>query len=698
MGRFVTLFAALCFCANAFGLVTIHVSTKGSDAGGDGSVAKPLATLKAAVNLAGSLKKARPFETFEIVFEEGDYLFADDGDTVTIGKSLSGKDGEPFRIVGKGAVNFVGGVRIPAGEMREVSDKDILSRLPSERAGKLFYIDLKKFGVKECGKITSRGFSAQNGVPQMEAFYSAFKLTLARYPNGSSMKWNKTVHGGDKTLVNDKPNKRAEAGAILEYADGRHERWAKADDVWLSGIFNHGWAYNTVRVKKIDVEKKQIELEPLPYGVKTHSFLDINEYFAFNLLEEIDTVGEYYIDRKNLVFYAMFSKAPDKKNHFDFSVIEKPFIRFENGKNFEVRGINFEASRETALVFWDCKNSVVDRCNFRNIGKRAVEMTGSRFVKSKVPNPPLLSENNTISNCRAENTGYGGFVLYAGERVNLKSGNSRIVNCYSSDNSRLGKSYCPGINIGGVGVSVRHCHITNQAHAGIIWSGNDHVIESNIFERCCDEFDDMGAIYTGRNQSCCGNVVRYNFFAEMMPKSKEAKMCGVYIDDGSGHYLIEKNIFCRVGNPGKHNGFAAVFFHGGDGNEVKENIFVDCVTAVSCSVWSDKDWKKRIEDNMFKLKEEVDIADEAYLKKYPFLKNITEASRRRQNFVRGNLLFASNMVLKGDFVFEGNKFITPDDGVQNIPKGAWNLKKFEKYFGENPLSKEILARKPGLLK
>ena len=693
--------AAFAACSTLLG-AQIYVSQNGSDTRGNGSKQSPFATLKAASEKAKIMLKSAPErgEPVEIVVGEGNYFFKSDKDCVRFDKTCSGTDKNPFIVRGEGKVNFIGGVRVPVSDLRLVKDRNILSRLPEKVSGKLFYLDLKKYGIEDCGKMGTRGFGVANPYPPTEAFFTDFEFVLARYPNTGAMNWTKTIDIGKAAFASaGKRNTTAEHGGTIEYSDPRHERWTKAEDLWLSGIFNYGWAYNTVKVQKLDTEKKQIEIATLlPYGIKEKDFLDLNAYFAFNLLEEIDSAGEYYIDRKNCIFYVMLDKRPSKGAYIDFSVIQAPFIRADDLENLRVSGINFENTRGSALIMYNCKNTTVENCNFKNLGSRAVEFQKKNipFVENK--NPPLLSANNTIRNCSAVNTGMGGFYMNVGERVNLVDGNGLIENCTLSDNARIGRSYCPGINIGGVGVRVRHCRITNQTHEGIALGGNEHLIECNYFDRCSTEFDDMGAIYTGRNQSECGNIIRYNFFAQITPKKPEAMMCGVYIDDGSGRYLIEKNIFCRVGNPGKNNLFAAVFFHGGDGNVVKQNIFVDCAAAVACTTWSNYTWTTRVKHNDYKLTKEVDMLGEVYLKKYPDLKDVLKAERDRQNFIIENLFCDTNLTQRGKFTLEKNNYIKPDNG-EPLPKiDFWTLDEFAKLFGKNPLAKEILEKKPGLLK
>ena len=92
------------------------------------------------------------------------------------------------------------------------------------------------------------------------------------------------------------------------------------------------------------------------------------------------------------------------------------------------------------------------------------------------------------------------------------------------------------------------------------------MIERNLFARDCQEADDMGVLYTGRDPSARGTIIRRNFFTDILPPNRDTKMCAIYVDDGSGGMTIAQNVFCRAGNPGPSELFGTVFFHGGHDN------------------------------------------------------------------------------------------------------------------------------------
>ena len=120
-------------------------------------------------------------------------------------------------------------------------------------------------------------------------------MTLARWPNRGFVRPLELVDPGAK----GRP-------AVLRYEDDRHERWANAPDGWLFGYFHYLWADSTIKIGAIDPEKRRWPPPP-PTGIP-HELQSMNDkqgiiYYAFNLLEEIDIPGEWYLDRKSGIPY-----------------------------------------------------------------------------------------------------------------------------------------------------------------------------------------------------------------------------------------------------------------------------------------------------------------------------------------------------------------------------------------------------------
>jgi hypothetical protein len=120
--------------------------------------------------------------------------------------------------------------------------------------------------------------------------------------------------------------------------------------------------------------------------------------------------------------------------------------------------------------------------------------------------------------------------------------------------------------------------------------GNDHLFEYNVVRNVVTETDDAGALYKGRNPSCRGNVIRYNFWRDIGSPMGHGT-AAVYFDDGDGGDTVLGNVFYRCGHPGRGS-FGTVFSHGGHDNRAENNLFIECQRALGSAPRGDQLWKK----------------------------------------------------------------------------------------------------------
>ena len=696
---FIVLSGLLLACALQAAPSRIFISPTGSNTGGNGSEKAPYATLQRAKAAIKSLPRGE----VDIVVCEGEYFVGDGVEftkndlkdvKLTITGRLGAKDKKPV---------FIGGKKVMASELQEVTDKAILAKIPSDAEGKLFFIDLKKFGMTDYGKMRQRGFGSPTYPTEMEAFYNHEPMTCAQYPNDTSiMKIGEVLDEGHVRAIaygqgayKPKPDKHIR-GATFKYIDQRTERWADAPEAFIRGNLSVGWADDQIKIKKIDTTAKTILLDtPHVYGVwscvpdkdgKVKSGdIAVRGYQVYNLLEEIDRNGEYYIDRQNGIFYVMLPEKPAADKFFNFSIISEPFIRFKDVDGVTLQGIDFTANRVTAIEMNNCTNSQIDRCQVYNCA-RGIRMTGIK---------------NSLTRSRVYNCAYGGIEVRGGNRRTLERGNNVVKNCEFFNNARLKMNYSPALLLVGVGNTISNCDFHDHPHVCIQYGGNDMLIERNTFIRCCKGSSDMGVTYTGRNQSEQGNIIRRNFFSKNLPPDPGAMMCGVYVDDGSGGTLIENNIFCDTGSIGHSSSFGAVYYHGGCDNIARENVFIACESGVGQQTWTNEWWAAAIKRESHRFYKEVDVNSDIYKKRYPKLAKLFDPQAPRENFVERNKVFCTPMSLNGNMILRNNKPLKPNKGftaAQALGVDFWTLELVEKYFGEDALVKKNLEGSIGVEK
>ena len=679
---------------------TFFVASNGSD-NGEGTIESPFETLgKALSEVKKEAENTTDKTNFQVYLREGTYFF-------TRGENLnnfSGKGKVSLSSYENEKVVFHGGEKVKGSAFKLCKDKKVLERLLPEARGKVWEVNLKKEGITNYGTMKQHGFGTTPEPTPMELFINGKPQQLARYPNEGILQIDTVYDGGSKPRWGDRSNR----GGTFGYSYDRIERWKNANEIWLHGKFSAGYNDDHLKVDKIDYQQKSIKVAQAHlYGIESSIYdkegklMDepspFRGYYAYNLMEEIDQPGEYCLDRETGKIY-IYPQTDLSEATIEVSINEDPFLELVNASNIEINGITFTCSRGLALYLGDCKNITIDRCTFSNLGTVAVSL-GQTFKgrvreynadgSPKIENYTGESRNVTISNCKVYYTGTGGVVVNGGDRENLVPGNNLVYNTEFYGTDRVNNTYSPSIRLSGIGNVVRNCYFHDLKHQAIGFSGNDHLIEYCRFDHVCTDADDMGAIYTGRNPSARGTVIRKNYFSNIQPQKEEISMCGVYFDDGSGGMTVEDNLFYKVGNPGHYQNFAAIFMHGGHDNKIMRNVFVDCPVAVGQSPWDDNRWAKFLESDLMvkNLRKDVNITSATYLKKYPELEGFFSKISGRTNYVAANVLVLSLIARNGDFILrknitDNNAGDSPEnisfDGVKKILPAA-NILPLDEY-------------------
>jgi hypothetical protein len=110
----------------------------------------------------------------------------------------------------------------------------------------------------------------------------------------------------------------------------------------------------------------------------------------------------------------------------------------------------------------------------------------------------------------------------------------------------------------------------HDARSGAIWfQGNNHLIQYNDIYNVCNATADAGAIYTGRDWSFQGNVIRYNFIHDLSSPFTNWQIFGVYLDDAASGITVTGNLFYNIHGYATMNG-------GGRDNVWTNNVVAEC--------------------------------------------------------------------------------------------------------------------------
>jgi hypothetical protein len=234
------------------------------------------------------------------------------------------------RGVGDGEIRLIGGRQIPPAAFKPVSDAAVLARLDPAARGKVLQADLKAIGVTNLGEVAPNGKKA-------EVFFNGKPLVLARWPNDDFVKV------GD--LLGDKPMKTHgipgnQVGKFTCEGD-RPNRWVGEKDPWVHGYWFWDWSEQYQRVESIDPGQHAIALAP-PHH--TYGYRKGQRYYALNLLAELDSPGEWYLDRQQGMLY-LWPPEPIEKADVIFSVLESPLVSLNGAAHVVLDGLTLEATR-----------------------------------------------------------------------------------------------------------------------------------------------------------------------------------------------------------------------------------------------------------------------------------------------------------------------------------------------------------------
>lgn len=631
-----------------------YVSTKGND-NASGTLNRPFRTAQKALAVAEKYQT----DTVEILFRGGTYQLSE---SVRIkGKNIILRPYDSEKVV------FSGGISVSTNKIKAIKDEAIKSRIQDGVKDKVKEIDVKSMNVELAG-ISPKGFGRAALPSWSELFVNGKPQHLSRWPNDSTVLIGKIRCTGD--IPRDK--KFGIGDPVFEYLEDRPSSWKSAEDMWIAGYFAHGYADDMIPVKSIDPSEKTITAAiPTMYGFLTGA--SFRRWYALNLIEEIDEPGEYVIDKKLGKIYFLPGNEP--MEHVNISILEEPMFYIEESENILIQGFTFEYSRGMGVYMDTSYNVKIDSCTFRNLGYVAVsigrgDLPGGDIYKaqhesdkkyedgiggvigtlsSRLYDDRLFNrhagKNNGVTNCVIYQVGSGGINLGGGDRKTLTPANNYVENCQIHDFNRIEKSYRPGVSIDGVGNRVKNCEIFNAPSMAVLINGNDHVVEYCDIHHVCQEVDDQGALYYGRDPSERGLKVRYCYFHHLDSKHR---VSATYHDDGACGMEVYGCIYYRAGT-------IPVLIGGGHDNVYKNNIFVDVPLAIHIDNRM-QNWSKNSldKDGIFDQRLRTIKYDQPpYSSAYPLLADYWKGdpSFPRNNLIAGNLFYKVRNLLSGSLSF-----------------------------------------------
>jgi hypothetical protein len=628
--------------------ITFYVAPDGADAG-PGTKDRPFADLTRARDAIRELRNrgGLPAGGVAVLVHGGRYRASK---TFELTQEDSGTEQAPIvygAFAGEKPV-LSGGVQVKG--FAPVKAPEILARLPEQARGKVWQADLRAQGISDYGTMQPRGYglSGYPCHPWVDLYFDGRPQQLARWPNGGFVKIGEVYGGQADTADSRKPG-------TFQYEGDRPARWSKADDAWVFGFWSFLWEGRSIKVASFDQANRRLAtVQPSAYG-----FRKGQPYYCFNLLEEIDSPGEWYLDRTAGVVY-LYPPSDVSRAVVEFPMLAAPFLKMVNVSHVVVRGLTFELGRAEGAVILGGRRNLLAGCTFGRLGTNGVIIDSGT--------------EHMVLGCDIHTLGAGGLRVAGGDRKTLAPGGHVLENNHVYDFARVDRVYAPAVHLDGVGNRISHNLFHDSPHQGMRVEGYDHLIEYNEIHSVVYESDDQSGIDMYGNPAYRGNVIRYNFWHHIGSGHDVAGQAGIRLDDMISGVLMYGNVFYRCSG----GQFGAVQIHGGKDNLADNNLFIDCKYAFSFSPWGQKRWESRLDSKEIAAavsRGGVDIAQPPYSARYPDLARLRENADR--NFVWRNLAvqcgrFSIREAGKNSMM--DNHSLASDPGFANPALGDFRLK------------------------
>ena len=631
----------------------LYVAPDGND-GGRGTLASPFATIEGARNTIRKLR-AQGLEdyAFTVYMRGGKYPVSKG---IILEEQDSGSEEAPvvYRNYLDEEVNLVGGSVIDGNEFTRVEDADLLDRLVNQDIrDNLWCIDLKTKGITDVGSSYLRGvysytseyleggYLTKPALPPVEVLYNGDCMTQARYPNVGDteefMRIAEVIESGHAS-----ENSNPSTPFVMRVTDDRVHNWTAAvanqtakNKVMMHGYWTYDYADQSIPIKEINTGNNYITstLRPVYEPRATMRF------YVYNLLEELDIPGEYYLDYDNAVLY-LCPLGDIEEAEVSLSLTKDTLITLMNTNYVTFSGINVLGARNGAFKIDGGSHNLIEESNISGTSYYAVNIRNTR--SSGIQNSHIYDVN-------------GGVILTGGDRKSLQDGNNFVKNCHIERFARLDKGYIPAVDLSGVGNVVSHNIIHDAPHMAIAFSGQNHKIIYNEFYDIVKECYDSGVIYGGLTWVGRGVEIKYNYFHDMDTSSRGGVgFCAVYMEVGQSDMEVSGNLFENI------NG-GAIWLGGGSDVIMENNYIINC----KYGLWLQKSMETIDLESVFY--EKYDSADktidfatnEAWQENFPKLYEFMELSDDEKRLAQNNV-FKNNLCYKTPLVLDSESDISKE--------------------------------------
>ena len=459
---------------------------------------------------------------------------------------------------------------------------------------------------------------------RIDLYCDGRRQQLARWPNEGFTKAGKTLGATEKgaTWINIHGTNEG----IFEYVDDRIDQWKQEAEPYLHGYWYWDWSEESHSIESIDTQSHSISVRQ-PYH--RYGYRDGLRYYGFNLLCELDAEGEYYIDRQaRRIYWKPCTGYQEGKSQTTLSVYDgEAAIVLRNCTNVTLRNFTLRGIRNRGIVVEGGRNVTIENCHLTDIGDNAVTLeqgTGHRVL-----------------GCYIHELGCSGIVTRGGNRRTLEPCGFVISDNVVQNFSLYKRTYEPAVYFHGAGITITHNRFQGSSSSAMRVEGNDIDVSYNQCFDLVTESDDQGGLDTFYDYSYRRISIHHNHWRNILG-GMFAGAAAVRFDDLISGQEVIGNIFEKCGG----GLFGAVQINGGKDNVITNNVFYNCQSALSCTVWSEDNFQRTYnrEDHLQKLAQ-ADCFSQLYLSRYPELSQEPSSAINR-NFLTENLVINANSLYR----------------------------------------------------
>jgi len=201
-------------------------------------------------------------------------------------------------------------------------------------------------------------------------------------------------------------------------------------------------------------------------AIPPEAFLPVTDAGVLKRLEELDSPGEYFVDRKTGVLY-FWPPSPVAGKEIGLSLLEAPMVSLTGVSNVTFRGLTFEFARGMAVTMAGGSHNRLAGCTIRNIATDAVKIDGGT--------------DNGVLSCDLYNMGGAGVSLSGGDRATLTPCDNFAENCHIHHFGRIFRTHKDALFLNGVGCRASHNLIHDAPHDAMDFGGSAHVGNQAIY-------------------------------------------------------------------------------------------------------------------------------------------------------------------------------------------------------------------------